>query len=386
MASLRKRPGSAKWVCCFTLNDGQRTQRSTGQTNRSKALSMCLDWENAAKDAQMGMFSEAQARKVVSTISERAGLGPVDFATTRKFFMDWIGSKEITKAKGTAVRYRHIVEVFLEGLGRRADLSLVAIRPKDITDFRDKQIKEGKSAATANVVVKTLRATFNLARRQGIILTNPAEAVELLPNDSGSRLTFDRKQIKDLLAAADIEWKGMILFGACHGLRIGDAAHLTWENIDLDRHVLRFIAKKTAQRNKRRPEEYPLHPDILAYLQDPKLKVSDNPKAYLFPSLSKMQTGGVGGLSLHFRQLMAKVGIHAEEESNPRMKGSGRRFFSLSFHSLRHTAISEQANIGISKEVRMKLSGHKSDVHERYTHHEVEALRKEIEKVPSFLG
>lgn len=42
------------------------------------------------------------------------------------------------------------------------------------------------------------------------------------------------------------------------------------------------------------------------------------------------------------------------------------------------------ANRGVSKELRMKLSGHKSGVHERYTHHELDALRREIEKVPSF--
>jgi hypothetical protein len=32
----------------------------------------------------------------------------------------------------------------------------------------------------------------------------------------------------------------------------------------------------------------------------------------------------------------------------------------------------------------MKLSGHKSAVHDRYTHHELETLRREVEKVPSF--
>jgi integrase len=63
--------------------------------------------------------------------------------------------------------------------------------------------------------------------------------------------------------------------------------------------------------------------------------------------------------------------------------GKGRRFMELSFHSLRHTAISEQANRGISREVRMKLSGHKSAVHDRYTHHELETLRREVEKVPA---
>jgi hypothetical protein len=32
----------------------------------------------------------------------------------------------------------------------------------------------------------------------------------------------------------------------------------------------------------------------------------------------------------------------------------------------------------------MKLSGHKSEVHERDAHHELEILRQEIEKGPSF--
>jgi hypothetical protein len=43
------------------------------------------------------------------------------------------------------------------------------------------------------------------------------------------------------------------------------------------------------------------------------------------------------------------------------------------------------ANRGVNKEIRMKLVDHKSDVHERYTHHELGALRLEIEKVPSFM-
>lgn len=65
-------------------------------------------------------------------------------------------------------------------------------------------------------------------------------------------------------------------------------------------------------------------------------------------------------------------------------EGKGRRFFELGYHSFRHMAISEQANQGVVKEVRMNLSGHKSAVHERYTHHELEALRKQIEKMPTF--
>ena len=43
------------------------------------------------------------------------------------------------------------------------------------------------------------------------------------------------------------------------------------------------------------------------------------------------------------------------------------------------------ANAGVSKERRIKLSGHKSNVHERYTHHDLEALRQDVERVPSFV-
>jgi integrase len=347
-------------------------------------MAVCLDWEKAARDAKGGNFTESQARKIVSTISERAGLGPVEFATTKEFFVEWIESKEVTKASGTAKRYRHTVESFIEHLGKRAALGLASVRPKDIAGFRDSQVKEGKSAATANMVVKTLRIPFNRARREGIILTNPAEAVDMLTSVSATRTTFSREQIKAMLEAADDEWKGMILLGACHGLRIGDAARLTWENIHAERQTLRFIAEKTKRGSKGKVEEYPLHSDVQTYLEE--LKVNDNPKAPIFPNLSKRNVSGDHGLSLTFRRLMAKAGIHAEEEADAKSKGKGRRFFSLGFHSLRHTAISEQANQGISKEVRMKLSGHKSSVHDRYTHHELKTLKKEIDKVPSFLN
>lgn len=383
MASLRKRIGSPYFVGCFTMPDGQRVQRSTGQTDRGKAMSVCLEWEDAAKKARQGNFTESQARKVVSTISEKAGLGAVEFTIARQFLTEWTESKAISKSVGTAKRYRHTIESFLVHLEKRADGNLASIAPRDIAAFRDLQMRDGKSATTANMVVKTLRIAFNVARRQGLILTNPAEAVDLLNAEQGTRDVFSREQISALLAVVDTEWKGMILLGACHGLRIHDAAHLTWANINAERRSLCLIPQKTKGKSKGKAEEYPLHPDVAEYLNG--LKASDNPNAPLFPILSTRQVSGDHGLSLTFRRLMAKAGIYAEEESQERSKGKGRRFFSLGFHSLRHTAISEQANQGVSKEVRMKLSGHKSDVHEGYTHHKLEALRVEIEKVPSFL-
>jgi integrase len=298
--------------------------------------------------------------------------------------MDWITSKEATKAKGTTVRYRYVVEAFIKSLGARAATNLGNIRPADIAAFRDQQVKDGKSNGTANMVVKTLRIPLNMARRQGLILSNPADAADLLPADRQNRTTFSRTQIAALLKVADIEWQGMILLGVCHGLRLGDAVRLTWENINAERRSLILRPQKTTHGANVAAEEYPLHPDVADYIAALPIH-NRNPKAPLFPKLSTRKLGGRTGLSETFRRLMHTAGIFTEGEKLERKEGKGRRFFELGYHSFRHTAISEQANKGVAKEIRMKLSGHKSNVHEGYTHHELEALRKQIEKVPSFV-
>ncbi len=49
MASLRKRPKSEYWVCCYTTSDGRRTQRSTGSIDKDEAMMVCRQWENEAR-------------------------------------------------------------------------------------------------------------------------------------------------------------------------------------------------------------------------------------------------------------------------------------------------------------------------------------------------
>ena len=49
MASLRKRPKSDFWVCCYTTADGRRTQRSTGMADKEQAMMVCRQWEGEAR-------------------------------------------------------------------------------------------------------------------------------------------------------------------------------------------------------------------------------------------------------------------------------------------------------------------------------------------------
>ena len=61
MASLRKRPKSDYWVCCYTTADGHRTQRSTGTMDKEEAMAVCRLWENEAVEEKTAMEKAATA-------------------------------------------------------------------------------------------------------------------------------------------------------------------------------------------------------------------------------------------------------------------------------------------------------------------------------------
>jgi len=66
------------------------------------------------------------------------------------------------------------------------------------------------------------------------------------------------------------------------------------------------------------------------------------------------------------------------------VKGGGiRRVSKRTFHALRHSFTSALANAGVSPELRMKLTGHKSaEIHRGYTHMEMDTLKDAIKKLP----
>ena len=385
MASLHRDPRgkSPFWYCAFTDSNGIRRYKSTKETKRKQAEAVATGWQRAADLSRRGTLTQIQALKVVSEIYENANQEPLNSADTATYLRDWITSKKLTAAAGTARRYGDVIEAFITQLGDKAKRNLAGLVPRDIAAFRDEQVKGGRANKTANMAVKTLRIALNVARKQGMILNNPAEAVDMLPENSGSRETFTREQVTDLLTAANAEWRGMILLGACHGLRLMDAARLTWANVDAERHTLSFHPKKDRQNANRKPLEVPMHPDVEDYLLALPIK-SNKPDAPIFPKLSLKKGTGANGLSGTFTKLIETAGIKREPDQT-KVSGEGRQFFALSFHSFRHTAISEMANAGVTKERRMKLSGHKSNVHEGYTHIDLQELRKDVESVPSFV-
>ena len=376
MASLHKDPRgkSPFWYCAFTLPDGRRAFRSTKQTERKLALGICLEWEKCAGHGRGGSFTEAQARKVLNSILENTGQAPMQTETIHDYFTNWLNGKELANKPRTAERYGIVVEKFLASLGQKARRPLGALTPRDLESFRNQSIDDGKAPKTISIEIKILRTVLNVARRQGRITANPAEAVELPKIVSHTRDVFTPEQVRMLLAAAKDEWQTAILTGYYLGARLTDVVNLTWENVDLTGGVITYEQRKTGK-----PVTAPLHPDLKDHL----LKLAgDNPRAPLCPALQKRSVGGRKGLSVSFTNIMRDAGIGQQQVKG---KGKqGRKFSKLSFHSLRHTFTSALANANVPAEVRQKLTGHAdAATHQKYTHLELAPLQAAIASLPS---
>ncbi len=378
MASVHKRPASKYWFGAWRGSDGRLNLRSTKQTNRSKALGVVVEWERIDKKISNGEMAESQIRQVVNDILTRAGEPPMASPKTNAWLREWVQEKESSKSANTAERYRGIVEMFISHLGAQAEKPITMIAPRDIQAFLTKRRKISKLAATTvNLDGKILRAAFNRARRQGLITTNPAEAVDLPTKRSIERGTFNPVELKMLLEAAKgSEWETLIAFGFYTGARLGDCTRMEWENIDLVNGTIRYQESKT-----QKAILLPLHPDLAAHLE--KLAAIDTAQKYITPHMAELGPGGRHGLSEGFKRIVVKAGLDLQT-----VQGTGvRKISRRTFHALRHSFTSALANAGVSPELRMKLTGHKSaEIHRGYTHLEMDTLKEAIKKLPGLGG
>ncbi|XHR27979.1 MAG: tyrosine-type recombinase/integrase [Chthoniobacteraceae bacterium] len=379
MAGLYKQPGSSRWTAVFTNATGKQIRRSTKKRDRKEAMSVAVEWENAAKAGREGRLFEAQARKIISEMLEQSTGQSLVFYTSRGWLNEWLSGKKGTTSERTRLKYQQVADDFLEHLGERAELSLKAVSVSDVRSFRDALQAKGLSPVTVNLLArKVLAAPFEAAKRLGYIAANPCAGVEALKDGVAvEKDAFTDAQLKALVDAAEGDWKGFILCGATTGLRMGDIARLCWENIDAQTGFFHVRASKTGTM-----VHSPILPDMLNWLDTQPQGIG---KAPLFPSLAKQSGTGRNGLSEQFKRIMVAAGIKGRVLRSG--KGEGRTTNSLSFHSLRHTFNSTLANAGVAQEIRQKLTGHSSAaMNDRYTHHELETLRAAVAKMPAIGG
>ena len=377
--SLIKRPESEYWYCSYVAPDGRRLKRSTKATDRKSAEIICYEWKRAAKRAGEGRLIEQQARIVVSEMVEAVTGEAIEFHSIAEWFNNWLEGREGSISNGTLKAYQVVIGRFLKYLGDRAKQQLDHLSPKHLIEYRKSIQADEITPRRCNYHMLIINSCLKEATNQGLIRFNPATAVRKLEEDKVTKDVFTTEQIAALLnASPSTDWRNAILLAYYTGARLGDVANLTWEKVDLSQKTIKYKPEKVKKHDIE--PVVPIHPQLEEVLLG--IAGNDDPTGSLFPSLAGVR---VVKLSRQFMYIMKAAGIKVTLLRDG--KGKGRAVHNLSFHSLRHTFVSEMANHGVSAEIRKELAGHaKDDTHERYTHLQLQILRAAVEEVPPIEG
>jgi integrase len=387
MASIHRQPGRPYWFCAYSIFDPQtnrnkRVFRSTKTRDRKQALEICRTWHKAALKARNGQLTVDAAREViaqgVSDVFTAANLESLPSASIKSWMNTWLEAKAIEAEESTHARYARIVERFIDCVGAKANRDVSTLQTNDIMRFRDREAKD-LSRATANLSLKVLRVCLGEAVRQGLLAVNPAVRVPVLKTrDKSARRAFTLAEIKRILKACDNdqEWRGLVLFGLYLGQRLGDLAKLTWRAVNSESGEIAFTTRKTGRR-----VVLPLVQPLSDYLAS--LPASDNPNAFVFPRAASAKR--TASLSNQFREILADAGLVEPRTHEARRKGraQSRETSELSFHSLRHSAVTLLKASGLSDVFAREIVGHESAaVSRQYTHLSTDDLRNAMQRLP----
>jgi integrase len=316
--------------------------------------------------------------KMLEEIWRVAGLSaPAMGQSWRVFSAECIRGMDVTET--SRVIYVHHCKEFGKFLGGRADAMLSEIGYPECQAFYDSLMASGRSHGTSRNYIKTLRAVFSRAVLLGMAPVNPALLVRLPMVQKVHRQAFTKEEIAKLLAYVDAEhpasdrymhkkageWRIAIRLGLYCGMRLGDATHRNWEDFDLDAGTVTFIPQK--KRKKGRPVVLPLLAPLLEHLRS--IRKESGP---VMPLLE-----GESNTSFWFGALLEKSGVipPVVYDVAPEDRVMNRTIREKTFHSFRHTVLTELARTGADKQLRQLLADHEDPrVNDRYTHAEVERL------------
>jgi integrase len=226
-----------------------------------------------------------------------------------------------------------------------------------------------------------LRSFFNvMAEKAKLPNGNPWTKIAKRDEHSLSRRPFTVEELRNVCRSAEGELRTLFAFGLYLGARLGDAACMDWGSVDMARRLIRFTPRKTARKNPE-PLLIPMHPELAAILGE---TPPENRKGPVCPDLAERYQRHQGLVSVLVQAHLEACGLTTTGERN----GAGvRRYVSVGFHSLRHSAVSFLRQAGAAQSISQAIVGHSSPaVHALYTHTDEDAMRRAVATLPAVLG
>jgi integrase len=400
MASVKKFVGSERWYACYKMPTGKvnargrplfkRLQRSTGTTDKDKALQIAISHERVSKLVGEKSWNEYSAQRFLSEISAISGISVGQVKQTESFFRSWLKAKERTAAAKTWSNYTGIIDGFLKWLGPRSIGPLIGVGPQVMAEFRDAEMARGKSGNTVNKALSLIGQVFEEAVNQLAADKNPTKGllIKNAKNKAQKRSPFSFDQFRELVRRTgpgekssrgrlvSPDWQTFILITGYTGGRQQEGAKLDWSNVDLDNRLIALGRTKSGDIHW-----MPLHSSLYNHLHKRRDAIrGKNVTGLVMPHLAGLPTRS---LSKIFREtILPRIGVRQPYATKSAEKGVGRKLAAFSIHSLRHSLSTWLNSAGVSEMMRMRIVGHEDEeVSRGYTHTELIQAATELAKV-----
>jgi integrase len=313
--------GNIWWIQYY--GQGQLFRESTRSPLKSAATSLLR-----LREGEIGQGRIPSLRAERTTFEDLAELFVQDYHIN--------GRKTLQRAQELVARLR-------KTFGR---FRACRITSKHILDYIALRRSEGLANGTINRELAALKRMFRLARQQTPPLVVTIPHIPHLQEHNVRQGFFTEEEYKLLRAVLPDYVKVPLIIGYWTGMRAGEIMKLRWEQVDLERGLLR-LEPGTTKNNRGRL--IPLVKEVTEVLWQWKQRTLCR-----YPSCSWVcHYRGKRLLAVptkSWRKACARVGIEGKL-----------------FHDLRRTAVRNMVRTGIPERVAMTISGHKTrSVFDRY--------------------
>lgn len=219
------------------------------------------------------------------------------------------------------------------------------------------------SPSTVNRALALLKTLFGKAVEWGRIETNPATRVKKLREPEGRERFLTHEEAGRLLAAANPEFRKILLVALGTGMRRGEILALEWTDLDLVRGIINVVMTKSGRARK-----IPMSGTVAAAL-------GGIPRRGKYVFWNEETKTRIKDVKTAFRATCSRAKKNPDDEKDPGITG-------LRFHDLRHTALSWMFQEGVNIKTVQAIAGHASiEMTARYIHDKPENLRIAVEKI-----
>lgn len=355
----------AAWVADFVDDQGQRARRQFSTKREADAF-------RAETEGQLrsGTYRAEADRVTVKEVAFRF-LAYCHSRMERRERMTRGNLKTLTghvhnyicPEDGRSGRTLQNVTYFEAGL---AAVKLRQLSGRAVGDFRDRLRAAGLSVPMTRKVLGTLRLILSYAISQDLVAINVAQGVRVIGRrDEGSKVIVapSKEAVRMLLAAADPDFRIVILFAAATGLRASELHALRWRHINLNEGEVRVetrvdeFGEEDFTKTAAGLRTVPLGESVVAALSDWRKRSFYSAHSDLvFP-------GRCGGYQNHSYLLRARF-----KPLFAAMKGMQKQapdtwphlLTRFNWHALRHFAISCWIEAGLSPKTVQSFAGHSS--------------------------